>query len=71
MSDTNKSGYAIRADLLSMAISILESRASREFENEHLLAENDKKYKEQPVNPYETEEVLDVAEKLYGFVQKK
>jgi hypothetical protein len=71
MGDSNKSGYAIRADLLGMAIGILQDRQSRQEGNEHFAAENDSNYKRQAVNPYATEDVLIVAEKLYDFVQKK
>jgi hypothetical protein len=67
MSYSKQSGYAIRADLLGMAIGILESRGNRQMENEHLKEEDDRK----AVNPYATEDVLVVAEKLYDFVQKK
>jgi len=67
MSDKSKSGYAIRADLLGMAIGILESRNARQFDNEHLKPEGQRN----PVNPYATEDVLVVAEKLYDFVQNK
>jgi len=63
----NKSGYELRSDLLGMAIGILESRNNRQCENEHLKPEGTR----QPVNPYATEEVLEVAEKLLAFVQKK
>jgi len=66
MSDSKKSGYAIRADLLGMAIGILESRGARQFENEHFKEEVDR----QPVNPYATEDVIIVAEKLYAFVER-
>jgi len=76
MSDSNnkksefypsKSGYELRTELLGMAIGILESRNARQFDNQHLKPEG----KRQPVSPYVTEDVLVVAEKLYGFVQKK
>ena len=67
MSDTKRSGYAIRADLLGMAIGILESRNARQCDNEHLKPEGQRN----AVNPYATEDVLVVAEKLYDFVQKK
>ena len=67
MGDKNKSGYELRSDLLGMAIGILESRNSRQFDNECLKPEDQR----QPVNPYATEDVLVVAEKLYDFVQKK
>ena len=63
----SKNGYELRSDLLGMAIGILESRNSRQFDNEHLKPEGQR----QPVNPYATEDVLEVAEKLYDFVQKK
>ena len=66
MSDS-KSGYAIRADLLGMAIGIVESKMSRQFENEHLKPDGQRK----PVSPYTTDDVLTTAEKLYDFVQKK
>ena len=67
MGDKNKSGYELRSDLLGMAIGILESRNSRQWENEHLKPEGTR----QPVNPFATEDVLVVAEKLYNFVQSK
>ena len=65
MGESKKSGYAIRADLLSMAIGILESRNNRQCENEHLKPEGTRN----AVNPYVTEDVLVVAEKLYAFVE--
>ncbi len=67
MGDKNKSGYELRSELLGMAIGILEHRVQRQFENEHLKPEGTR----QAVNPYATEDVLTVAEKLYEFVQKK
>ena len=47
MSDNNSSGYAIRTDLLGMAIGILEAKKSREEANEHIQADNDKSYRRQ------------------------
>ena len=70
MSDS-KNAYELRTDLLGMAIGILESRNHRREQNEHFLAENDQGYKRKPVSPYETEDVLVEAEKLYQFVQTK
>ena len=69
--DNNKSGYQIRTELLGMAIGILESRNERQDQNEHFLAEGDSTYRRKPVQPYATEDVLLVAEKLYEFVQTK
>ena len=63
----SKSGYELRTDLLGMAIGILESRNGRQFDNECLKPEGQRI----PVNPYATDDVLTVAEKLYNFVQKK
>jgi len=71
MSDSNKSGYALRTDLLGMAIGILESRNSRQESNEHFKAEGDRHYQRKMIDPYVTEDVLVIAEKLYTFVQKK
>jgi hypothetical protein len=71
MSDNNKNAYELRTDLLGMAIGILESRNHRHESNEHFLAENEKSYKRKIVQPYATEDVLSVAEKLYQFVQTK
>jgi len=71
MSNDKRNAYELRTDLLGMAIGILESRNERQESNEHFLAENDGGYKRKPINPYETEDVLDVAEKLYQFVQTK
>ena len=71
MSNDSKNAYELRTDLLGMAIGILESRIARQSDNEHFLAENDGGYKRKPINPYATEDVLTVAEKLYEFVQTK
>ncbi len=67
MSDNNKNAYELRTDLLGMAIGIVENRLHREFENEHLKPEGQRK----PVQPYTTEEVIAEATKLYSFVQRK
>ena len=71
MSELKRSGYGIRADLLGMAIGILQDRQNRQEGNEHFAAENDSNYKRKAVVPYTTDEVLSEAEKLYNFVQKK
>ena len=67
MGDKNRSGYELRTELLGMAIGILEHRNCRQFENEHLKPQIERK----PVNPYATEDVLVVAEKLMEFVNTK
>ena len=67
MGDKNKSGYELRTELLGMAIGIVDQRVQRQFENEHLKPEGQR----QPVNPYATEDVITVAEKLMAFVNRK
>ena len=71
MSDSNKSGYQLRQELLGMATGIVCDRTNRLEANEHFAAENDSKYQRKPVAPYTTEDVIAEAEKLYAFVQKK
>ncbi len=67
MSDTNKSGYELRTDLLGMAIGIVADRTNRQVENEHFKPEGQRT----SVPAYTTEDVIGEAEKLYAFVQKK
>jgi len=50
-----------------MAIGILESRVQRQVENEFLKPEGTR----QAINPYATEDVLVVADKLMDFINKK
>jgi hypothetical protein len=71
MSESNKSGYQLRTELLGMAIGIVSDRTNRLENNEHFLAENDRNYQRKPVTPYTTEDIVLEAEKLYAFVQKK
>jgi len=67
MSDTNRSGYELRTDLLGMAIGIVGDRMNRQVENEHFKPEGQRT----AVASYTTEDVIGEAEKLYSFVQKK
>ena len=67
MSDSKKSGYELRSDLLGMAIGIVDQRVNRLFENEHMKPEGQRS----AVDPFTTEDVIAEAEKLYSFVQKK
>ena len=67
MSDSKKSGYELRSDLLGMAIGIVDQRVERAMQNEHMKPEG----KRNAVNPFTTEDVIAEAEKLYAFVQKK
>jgi len=67
MNDSKKSGYELRSELLNMAIRILQDGQTRQHENEYLKPEGQR----HAVDPYATEDVLNVADKLYEFVQKK
>ena len=67
MSDSKKSGYELRTDLLGMAIGIVESKVERQFDNECLKPEGQR----DAVPPYTTDDIIVEAEKLYTFVQKK
>ena len=67
MGNLTKSGYELRSDILGMAIGIVESRIQRKCENEYLKPEGER----QGVNPYTTEDVLEEAEKLLAFVNRK
>ena len=71
MSDSNKSGYQLRQELLGMAMGIVSERVQRLEANEHFLAENDKRYQRKPINPFTSEDIIAEAEKLYAFVEKK
>ena len=67
MSESNKSGYELRSELLGMAIGIVDQQVQRKFENEHLKPEGQR----EAVEPFTTEDVIIEAEKLYRFIQKK
>ena len=63
---TQKSPYELRAELLGMAIGILESQSQRKLENEYMLPEGQRK----PVDHFTLSQVLDVAARLNEFVSK-
>ena len=67
----NKSGYQLRTELLGMAMGIVGERVNRLEQNEHFLAENDRKYQRKPIPQFTTEDIIAEAAKLYEFVQKK
>jgi len=66
MGDSTKSPYELRAELLGMAIGILESQTQRKAENEYMLPEGQRK----PVDHFTLSQVLDVAARLNEFVSK-
>ena len=62
-----KNGYEIRETLLGMAIGILSEKNKIIRENEYLKPEGTR----QPIDGYTVEEVIETAESLYQFIQKK
>ena len=64
----NRSGYEIREGLLGMAVGIVTDKSNRQFDNEMATKPDGKRT---AVEPYTIEDVIEVAEKLYTFVQKK
>jgi len=71
MSDLNEKGCQLRKDLLEMAMGIIGEKLTRLEQNEHFMAENDRKYQRKPIPPFTAEEVISEADKLYSFVKKK
>ena len=67
MSESNKSAYEIRTELLGMAMGIVSERVQRLCENEHLKPEGARL----PVSPFTTEEIIAEAQKLYKFIKQK
>ena len=72
MSNTSKSGFEIRADLLSQAQGILEGNISREdnsvYSHNEVHPENKKVIKAHSIT---TSDVISVAKELYEFVNQK
>ena len=71
MSD-NKSGYAIRADLLGQAQGILTENLERERESIYSHNENHPESKKDiPAREISAPDVISVARQLYEFVNQK
>jgi nucleoside-specific outer membrane channel protein Tsx len=66
MGDNKRNAYEIRESLLGMAIGILSDRDSRLRENEYLKPEGNR----QPVEGYDVDEVIKIANKLDSFVSQ-
>ena len=72
MSNNTKSGFEIRADLLSQAQGILEGNIQRE--NESVYSHNDVHPENKKVikaHSVTTSDVISVAKELYEFVNQK
>ena len=72
MSNNSKSGFEIRADLLSQAQGILEGNISKEdnsvYSHNEVHPENKKVIKSHSIT---TSDVISVAKELYEFVNQK
>ena len=66
MSNT-KAGHEIRRDILHMAIGVLSENRQIDIANNQLLPEQER----QKVDGYTIEEIVEEAEKLYMFIDKK
>ena len=67
MSETQKSGYEIRKELLHLAVGILSEKRRALMDNEHMKPDGSRN----AVDPYTLEEVLTYANTLYDFVKTK
>tara|TARA_B110001454_G_C12708510_1_gene429660 strand:- start:2107 stop:2322 length:216 start_codon:yes stop_codon:yes gene_type:complete len=71
MSD-NKSGFEIRADLLSLAEGLLESNINKETDATHLFNDNHPESKKDlPVRSITAQDVIEVAKQFNEFVNLK
>ena len=70
MSD-NKSGFEIRADLLSQAQGLLEQNAQREVDAHFFNTDNKLETSELPVVEITAEKVIETARQLNAFVNEK
>ena len=60
-----KTPYELRADLLNMAIGILETQTRQRAENEYMKPDHVSK---EPIEPFTLDQVLEVASSLNKFV---
>ena len=70
MSD-NKSGFEIRADLLSQAQGLLEQNAQREVDAHFFNTDNKLETSELPVVEITAGQVIETARQLNAFVTEK
>ena len=70
MSDS-KSGFEIRADLLSQAQGLLEMNAQRRVDAHYFNVDNKLEADELPVVEITAEEVIETAKQLNEFVNQK
>lgn len=67
-----KSGYEIRADILHLAHQIVSTDAHMKYEaSKKLIVQGDHVTEARDWTPFTVEQILEVADKLNTFVQKK
>ena len=70
MSNTSKSGFELRTDILGMAIGILENNRDQSTNAFYSQAEEDRAGKSAPVT-ISNAEIIATAKELYEFVNEK
>jgi len=72
MSNSNKSGFEIRADLLSLAEGILNQNIDKEFQTIFEWNNNHPENKKDlPLRSISARDVIETAKELYSFVNEK
>lgn len=68
----DKSGYEIRSDILHLAHQIVSNDAQMKFEaSKRLVRDGDNVYETRDWSPFTVDQILEVAERLNSFIQKK
>lgn len=68
----DKSGYEIRSEILNLAHQIVSVNAHMSYDASKQVTKDGDNYVEtKEWTPYNVEQVLEVAEKLNSFIQKK
>lgn len=68
---SNKSGFELRTDILSMAQGILSENREQRNQQFYSRPEEDRKGEVMPLIEISAEQVIEEARKLYAFVNEK
>lgn len=68
---SNKSGFELRTEILSMAQGILESNREQKNNQFYSRPEEDRRGEVMPLIQITSEQVIEEARKLYAFVNEK
>ena len=71
MSNTNKSGFELRTEILGMAIGILENNRDQSTNAFYSQSEEERAGKQAPVIPISNGDIIATAKELYEFVNEK